>query len=269
MKAAVILLALCVGRSSGSIHFFNAFPFRAAAGNSTETRGNNVVAQKGRLGEKVLPSDPSASVFDPPSEFGDSRPTGGCTGVWCERRQKTRNEIQAGSCISGRDRTTKSGNLCEFSCRYGFCLESLCECTARGARIAVPGEREVHVAAKDDADRDLNHLCQFSCKYGNCPEDVCTIRARPQPDYPVDYRERVREESARKCFIYKEPKHWEAQKQRCELACSKELEQARKEGRTFTAICVGFWPLDKPIPWQKLGEEHTVALGTCYCYHQQ
>ncbi|KAK1580709.1 uncharacterized protein LY79DRAFT_520238 [Colletotrichum navitas] len=265
MKSAVILLAFWVGYSSCSKHVVNTTLLRPAAGNGTATTENNGVAPKGRLDETVPPSDPSTSAFDTVSEFRDWRPTEGCTGVWCERRQKTKKVSKADICISGRDRTTKSGNLCEFSCRYGFCLESLCECTAKGSPNAVPGEREVHVVAKDDADRDLNHLCQFSCKYGNCPTGVCTVRALPQPDYPVDYGERIRKKSARKCFIYKESKHWEAQKQRCEMVCSKELEQAEKEGRTSSAICVGFWPVDKPIPWQELREEQTVAPGTCYC----
>ncbi|KAK2056738.1 hypothetical protein LY76DRAFT_617679 [Colletotrichum caudatum] len=221
----------------------------------------------GRLGELMPPYDIGDSISDLLSHFGHGVPRP-CSGPWCKQRE-TKIEGKPDACISGRGRTAKSGNLCEFSCSFGFCLESLCECTARGTQRPVPKENEIHVVAKDDADRDLNHLCQFSCKYGNCPKDVCTIRALAQPDYPIDYRERMREDNARKCLIFKNPKHWEAQRQRCEKVCSKELEQAKKEGRTTSAICVGFWPVDKPIPWDKLKEGgEIVASGTCHCDNQ-
>ncbi|KAK1979814.1 hypothetical protein LZ30DRAFT_596100 [Colletotrichum cereale] len=176
-------------------------------------------------------------------------------------------------CIAGKDRTTKSGGLCKFSCRYGFCLESLCECTARGVAEGVPVERHVDVVARDDTDADLNHLCQFSCKYGHCPGEVCTIRvvgpdmSGPR-DYPIDHRERVHKENERRCLIYKEPEHQRDQNRKCELVCSKELEEAKREGRTTNVFCLGVWPLDKPIPWQRLGPGQTVAPGTCQCDNQ-
>ncbi|KAK2033111.1 hypothetical protein LX32DRAFT_496214, partial [Colletotrichum zoysiae] len=220
----------------------------------------------GRFGELVPPYSMADSLSDPLSHLDHKVPRP-CSGPWCKKGE-AKMARNPNACISGRDRTAKSGNLCEFSCRFGFCLESLCECTARGIQKTVPKWQDIHVVAKDDADRDLNSLCQFSCKYGHCPNDVCMIRALAQPDYPIDHREQVREGNARKCLIFKEPQHWEAQKQRCEMVCSKKLEQAKKEGRTTSAICVGFWPMDKPIPWQKLREGQTAAPGTCHCDNQ-
>ncbi|KAK2007469.1 hypothetical protein LZ32DRAFT_50225 [Colletotrichum eremochloae] len=119
----------------------------------------------------------------------------------------------------------------------------------------------------------MNHLCKFSCKYGHCPEDVCTERIdgpdmSGPPDYPFDYKEHLRQKNARKCFIYKEPENAEHQKKGCNSFCSKELEEAKSEGRTTSAICVGFWPLDQPIPWMNIGPGMTVASGTCHCDNQ-
>ncbi|KAK1486753.1 hypothetical protein CCUS01_15083 [Colletotrichum cuscutae] len=31
------------------------------------------------------------------------------------------------------------------------------------------------------------------------------------------------------------------------------------------AFCLGFWPIDKPIPWQKIGPDTTIAGGKCEC----
>ncbi|KAK1997710.1 hypothetical protein LX36DRAFT_608310, partial [Colletotrichum falcatum] len=178
----------------------------------------------------------------------------------------TNTEKQADICISGRGRTAKSSRLCEFACSYGFCLESLCECTAKGPPRPLRREKQVHrthatVLAKDSANQDLNYLCQFSCKYGHCPDDVCTI----EPYYPVDDEEQMRKQNARKCDLYKEPQYWGIQKKRCELVCKEEIEKARKAGRKISAICVGFWPLNKPVPWKKIARGLTAAPGTCHC----
>ncbi|KAH8898727.1 hypothetical protein GQ53DRAFT_836793 [Thozetella sp. PMI_491] len=78
-------------------------------------------------------------------------------------------------CISGRDISVNSAGLCEFSCYYGYCPESLCACTAAGPMEALPVElSSVEVIAWDELDVDLNSLCKFGCKYGYCPEEVCT-----------------------------------------------------------------------------------------------
>ncbi|EXF79264.1 hypothetical protein CFIO01_05052 [Colletotrichum fioriniae PJ7] len=185
-----------------------------------------------------------------------------------------RRELQR--CISGEDRTLNTGNLCEFSCEYGFCLESLCECTARGIPSQVPPEKEVDVVAWEDTNTDLNILCKFACEYGHCPQDICTSRIDgpdtsdidivvTDPEDPLDYVTRTRESNGKNCNIYKEPRHWDFQKTSCDSICKPETDQAKKEGKMSNAFCLGFWPIDKPIPWQKMGPDTTVAGGKCEC----
>ncbi|KAI3553762.1 hypothetical protein CABS03_03381 [Colletotrichum abscissum] len=169
-------------------------------------------------------------------------------------------------CISGEDRTLNTGDLCEFSCEYGFCLESLCECTARGIPSQVPPEKEVDVVAWDDTNTDLNILCKFACKYGHCPQDICTSRIDgPDPEDPLNYIRRVKQSNSKNCNIYKEPQHWDYQKKSCDSICKPETDQAKKEGKMSNAFCLGFWPIDKPIPWQKIGPDTTIAGGKCEC----
>lgn len=85
-----------------------------------------------------------------------------------------RPETGEEGCISGEDRTVNSGDLCEFSCNYGFCPESLCTCNVRGPVARLPSEVAGDIIAWDEQDVDLNRLCKFACKYGYCPQDICT-----------------------------------------------------------------------------------------------
>ncbi|KAK1997707.1 hypothetical protein LX36DRAFT_60410 [Colletotrichum falcatum] len=59
-------------------------------------------------------------------------------------------------------------------------------------------------------------------------------------DPPIDFIQQAREQNALRCFIYQDHIHREAEKRQCENTCRKQLEQARKEGRTSSPICVGF-----------------------------
>ncbi|KAK1963925.1 hypothetical protein LY78DRAFT_715845 [Colletotrichum sublineola] len=180
-------------------------------------------------------------------------------------------------CISGRDRVPKLDNLCQFTCEYGFCLETLCECTAKGKQkdppaltpglITIRGDKVLNPLEKVET-TDLKKLCQFSFKYGHCPEDVCKglidgFRFPDRPglvnrDHPVDHEEQAQQN---RCFVYKDPQHWNARAQtgRCETICDNKPETEDSIG-----ICVGSWPIDKPIPWQtSVGQ--TFAYGTCKC----
>ncbi|WQF85543.1 hypothetical protein CDEST_10557 [Colletotrichum destructivum] len=152
-------------------------------------------------------------------------------------------------------------------------IEPRTQCTARGIPEESPTETYVDVVAWDDTNIDLDILCRFACKYGHCPEDVCTKRIigpdmsgpPSELDYPDDFHNRTEWENGKKCSIFKESEHWETQKKKCESVCSTELQRAKEEGRTSNAFCLGWWPLDKPIPWQKLGPGMTIAGGTCHC----
>ncbi|KAK1475638.1 hypothetical protein CABS01_03915 [Colletotrichum abscissum] len=140
----------------------------------------------------------------------------------------------------------------------------------------VPPEKEVDVVAWDDTNTDLNILCKFACKYGHCPQDICTSRIDgpdtsdidivvTDPEDPLNYIRRVKQSNSKNCNIYKEPQHWDYQKKSCDSICKPETDQAKKEGKMSNAFCLGFWPIDKPIPWQKIGPDTTIAGGKCEC----
>ncbi|KAI3537510.1 hypothetical protein CSPX01_10098 [Colletotrichum filicis] len=140
----------------------------------------------------------------------------------------------------------------------------------------VPPEKEVDVVAWDDTNTDLNILCKFACKYGHCPQDICTSRIDgpdtsdidivvTDPEDPLNYIRRVKQSNSKNCNIYKEPQHWDYQKKSCDSICKPETDQAKKEGKMSNAFCLGFWPIDKPIPWQKIGPDTTIAAGKCEC----
>ena len=78
-------------------------------------------------------------------------------------------------CTSGRDNSVNTGDLCELSCNFGCCPESLCSFTETGTMDLLPPEKEANVVAWDEFDVDANRLCKFACKYGFCPQEVCTI----------------------------------------------------------------------------------------------
>lgn len=62
-------------------------------------------------------------------------------------------------CTRGDDLTADSGDLCHFSCRYGFCPESLCNCLETGPMKRLPAEQHgTNVTALDAFDVDLNRL---------------------------------------------------------------------------------------------------------------
>lgn len=171
-------------------------------------------------------------------------------------------------CVSGEDDTVNSGDLCEFSCAFGFCPESLCSCVTTGPLDDLPAEKSgIEVVAWDPFDVDLNRLCKFACKYGYCPDDVCTTLSIDggegegedggpvtvdDPNNYYDYAA-VRWENSQKCVIFKDPKYRDVSVNMCKPVCQAQLDEAADEGRTSNYGCLGFYPLDKPIPWEKPG----------------
>jgi hypothetical protein len=161
-------------------------------------------------------------------------------------------------CVAGEDRTVNSGDLCEFSCSLGFCPESLCVCTDTDIINTLPTEKSAtDVIAWDGDDVDLNRLCLFACKYGYCPDEVCTTI--PKDDvvitdddnpYGFDY-DAARQENAKRCFIYQDRSLRDYSVKQCYNTCKPQLDAAKEAGKTSNYGCMGFWPLDKPIPWEK------------------
>ncbi|KAM7198915.1 carbohydrate-binding module family 24 protein [Naviculisporaceae sp. PSN 640] len=176
-------------------------------------------------------------------------------------------------CVYGADLTLDSGDLCDFSCNFGFCPESLCTCYEQGPLEPLPGQRDAgDIVAWDEFNVDLNRLCKFSCKYGYCPDKICFKRpVEPENDVETvdspDYydKEAVRRSNENNCAIYRYPKPGVDEAMQCYQPCKAIVEQAKAEGRTTNYGCVGFWPLNEPIPWQKVSGFGEVAGGKCSC----
>ncbi|KAI1804250.1 carbohydrate-binding module family 24 protein [Daldinia bambusicola] len=182
-------------------------------------------------------------------------------------------------CVGGIDSTVNTGDLCAFACAFDFCPSSLCTCKVRGTIKALPAENKGvgDIIAWDDLDVDTNRLCKFACKYNYCPDEICT---RPvvdedenglvtvgDPNNPdaYDYEE-ARRQNAMNCVIFQDPKYRDASTQQCYATCKPTLDQAKQDGRTANYGCVGDYPLDKPIPWEKVpGSPYVVAPAKCSC----
>lgn len=189
-----------------------------------------------------------------------------------------RPETGEEGCISGEDRTINTGDLCEFSCNYGFCPESLCTCNIQGPVVGLPSEVTGDIIAWDELDVDLNRLCKFACKYGYCPQEICTtpvkdsdqdgiVEVGDDPDNPnwYDY-EAARQANQENCIVYQNPKYRDASAQQCYAYCSPAVEDAIAAGRTTNWGCVGFYPLQTGIPWtREPGTGMVYAPGKCSC----
>ncbi|RYP70328.1 hypothetical protein DL771_005535 [Monosporascus sp. 5C6A] len=61
-----------------------------------------------------------------------------------------------------------------------------------------------------------------------------------------------------------EPSKWDITAGHYLNACE-EMEEPEKEGRTTSSGCIGFHPLDEPIPWEKWSASLGAAPGKCSC----
>ncbi|KAF5542204.1 glycoside hydrolase family 18 [Fusarium phyllophilum] len=188
-------------------------------------------------------------------------------------------------CIQGQDDTDNTGSLCEYTCNYGFCPESLCTCTATGPLKKLPSEdRSKKAVSFDEEDADLNRLCRFACKYSFCPEEICTTEMKPQneagegedddEDDGLSWDEQpnafnysdAKWQNVHKCYIYKDTTKGEDSLVPCKNICRPLLDETEEEGRTSNYGCVGLFPLDEEIPWQRApGTSDLVAPGQCNC----
>ncbi|KAL6351717.1 hypothetical protein LRP88_15008 [Fusarium phalaenopsidis] len=189
-------------------------------------------------------------------------------------------------CIEGDDLTLDTEDLCNFSCRYGFCPESLCECTGKGKLRDLPSTtNRDNVEAYDVLNVDLNRLCKFACKYGYCPPDTCQI-VNPSPGeeeedervpgvvtVPPDYDEdsvKNRDKNDKQCYIYKDGYQEPNQLDGCKKACQETLDEAAEEGRTSNYGCILWSPQSKggrgSIPWRRLPSSgKLITGGQCSC----
>jgi hypothetical protein len=175
-------------------------------------------------------------------------------------------------CVHGADLTLNTADLCEFSCRYGFCPERLCECKEVGELEPLPSPLSyvniTNIIAHDEDDVTLHQLCRFACKYGYCPPSVCTVRPQTQDvqEIPRERQPDFKHQFARQCTLSEDPVNREAWRIQCENACRDIVDQAKSEGRTTNYGCVVFYPLDGPDPWYTMDTTGArYAIGNCSC----
>lgn len=174
-------------------------------------------------------------------------------------------------CVSGDDLGIRTGDLCELTCFYGFCPESMCVCTERGNLVADDDAKEGDYRAIYEVDVDINKLCNFACKRNYCPSDIC--EAKPKVEFSeddlnkVNDGDEVRRQNSEKCVIWKDDEEQnDFEVAHCKDICKEQLDEAKEQGRTTNYGCVGFWPGAKAIPWeQPAGMASAVAGGRCSC----
>jgi hypothetical protein len=181
-------------------------------------------------------------------------------------------------CVMGEDVTIDSGSLCAFSCMYGFCPETLCECLEEGEMEALPSKQAdvKDIVAYDANNVELNRLCKWACQYGYCPNDIC-VKSEPEVDTNVPSPEDLENyyntteaklQNAYSCLIWKDPQWRDVTMRTCERACSSQIEAAQAEGRTTNYGCVAFFPGKTEIPWDRApgGPPGDLqVMGKCSC----
>jgi hypothetical protein len=139
-------------------------------------------------------------------------------------------------CVMGEDVTLDTGSLCAFSCMYGFCPESLCECLDEGEMEGLPPKQADvgDVVAYDQNNVELNRLCKWACQYGYCPDDIC-LKSEPEIDTSVpevgeveNYYNttEVRLQNVQKCVLFKDPAYRDVSVRDCEKVCHDKVEAA-------------------------------------------
>ena len=184
-------------------------------------------------------------------------------------------------CIVGESFDYNADRLCAFACNYGFCPENTCLCTLTGPVKPLPQVvSNQEFISWDEFNVDFNRLCKITCKYGYCPEDTCglpvvdewddgSVDPEDQPTGGLWDKEKNYNENRMQCQIFKSEKYQDASANQCYTPCLKAIEAAREEGLTTNWGCIGFWPLDEPIPWTKYpgspDPDMVYAVGRCSC----
>lgn len=165
-----------------------------------------------------------------------------------------RPETEEGGCIKGEAVDLNSGDLCEFSCDWGFCPEAICICLMRGKMDELPPVVDGgDFMAWNQFDVELNRLCKFACKYGYCPADICTTPVIDELEDPTLDDGTLRTPTTEadlanrgNCFIFKDPTQREATMRTCRSACGIKYGETAK----INYGCVAFFPGTKEIPWE-------------------
>ncbi|KAJ4345084.1 hypothetical protein N0V95_005931 [Ascochyta clinopodiicola] len=165
-------------------------------------------------------------------------------------------------CVWGDDMSLGSGSLCAFSCMYGFCPESLCECVDEGEMETLPAKQTgIDVTAYDLSNYDY------------CPDDICIKSIQEIDDGIVEVgdvegvmnRTEIVIENQARCMIFEDGRNQAHEMEACKKVCKDKIEAAQEDGRTTDYGCMGFWPGQKTITWKQAPGGPAMTPGRCLC----
>lgn len=193
-------------------------------------------------------------------------------------------KVPRDNCTRGIDRKPQTGDLCQFTCAFGICEATKCECVEHGSELKpLPAEDKTKPNIKSYITEDfaLNNLCGFACRYGHCPADICDTDPTPPGKIHAEHfvcgsdtfgdcvsrlpdeRELRDKDRASNCAI---AENGDRDLSKCEFFCKPELDRAKADGALITSYgCIpktetGLWPLDGPSPFY-----NGIAAGRCVC----
>ncbi|KAJ8112809.1 hypothetical protein OPT61_g4911 [Boeremia exigua] len=69
--------------------------------------------------------------------------------------------------------------LCEFTCKYGYCPQGACTCTNKGEQLKKPDPTGQVGYPLEGTSGSFTGLCNFACNLGYCPPDRCGPTQKP------------------------------------------------------------------------------------------
>jgi hypothetical protein len=176
-------------------------------------------------------------------------------------------------CVSGEDLSIRTGDLCELTCYYGFCPESMCACTERGNSAADDDAKDGDYRAISEVDVNINKLCNFACKRNYRPSGICEAKSKIEfSEEELDeansfYGDEVRAQNSDNCVVWKDnEEQTDLELAHRKKGCKEQIEEIQEQDRTTNYGCFGFWPDVKEVPWEKpAGFASVVAGGRCWC----
>lgn len=160
--------------------------------------------------------------------------------------------------------------LCKFACKYGYCPGEICT-------TPPPPETEEDPVPEGDIYASMYKSSpifpisrEFSAQKTDfmikIPETILRLLFVCRNSAKFAVVDNARWANQMICQIYKDPKYRDVGPRQCKNTCQQQLDDAAKEGRTSNYGCMGFFPLDQPVPWVKPpGIQDWTAGGRCLC----
>ncbi|KAL2880734.1 hypothetical protein SGCOL_003761 [Colletotrichum sp. CLE4] len=181
-----------------------------------------------------------------------------------------------GNCCSSSGYCGSTDAYCGSGCQSGDCLkgavttDGTCGVGANGATCGSWPQGDCCSPQGWCGSTDAH--CGTGCQSGSCNDksgggSTTTDPSKPDGDLPSALNHGGWEDyfaNSQKCIFYNPP-NWEATANDCREVCKDSNDLNAAAGLTTSYTCVGFYPLNKTIPWEKKGPGIQVAPGVCTC----